>query len=729
MKNHISNADEEIVVFYATGLYYHLDDIKSALSSFTNVSYAQLALDGKPDNLCWKMPKNNLSETTCIWIGDDNQSLFNLSLTVHAKQWLSCDRRSYQIKVVNNPLATNWMRRRNSFVKKCKDAQAIGIVVSTLTADGYLNAVNRIQTLARNQGIRTYLLPVGQINPAKLGNFMEIDCFVFIGCPENSIHTSNECYKLLSVFEAEIAFNPDWRVQLFEFGKRIQSNSEESQQDNVEHQGENVEHLDEIEDSEEACLFCHGTGKQRTCTNCHKICQTFGELEKHRTDQLVYKCSDTQVEEQSTEDEKRCEICQGVVANPEVCSNCQTVESPIQCMSCSRSFSTKELYNKHRTARLSCDVFPKLMRIVGTKETKSVNVMENLGGQMTRFINRANVELEACSPAAVVYLLERNKNLKTLNASYITGNLFSFPTSFALKPNQQSPALKKLRLSSSTKSSGSSMSIENLRALLQLDSLRHLSLTSFESLDANQLEPLASLTALVSLELGKCNNLAGGFAKNILIKLRNLERLRLEDGKGCVTFDILEAVEKLPKLVQLELVNFDIELGFDTRIAQCKRLKRLLIIPTYISQSATTNNLVLSSIAHLGDTLQSVTWVVTQELIRVTDLYTEVHGIQPRRTNEDEIPIKKPVPMVRESLRSQTSSDASPQHVEILPLSRVRAIIKKKFGKLILTIETVPFTATWRHTISEAFQPQPAASKKTSPKKTAPKKTFPTKLG
>lgn len=111
-------------------------------------------------------------------------------------------------------MATNWMRRRNFFVEKCKDAQAIGIVVGTLTTDGYLEAVNRIQRLARNRGIRTYLLSVGKINPAKLANFMDIDCFVFIGCPENSIYNSRDFYKpLLSVFEAELALNPAWREQ------------------------------------------------------------------------------------------------------------------------------------------------------------------------------------------------------------------------------------------------------------------------------------------------------------------------------------------------------------------------------------------------------------------------------------------------------------------------------------------------------------------------------------
>lgn len=118
------------------------------------------------------------------------------------------------MKQIVSPLATNWMRRRSFLVEKCKDAQAIGIVLSTLTADGYLNAVNRTQSLARDRGIRTYLLSVGKINPAKLANFMEIDCFVFIGCPENSVYNSREFYKpLLTAFEAELALNPAWREQ------------------------------------------------------------------------------------------------------------------------------------------------------------------------------------------------------------------------------------------------------------------------------------------------------------------------------------------------------------------------------------------------------------------------------------------------------------------------------------------------------------------------------------
>lgn len=40
--------------------------------------------------------------------------------------------------------------------------------------------------LARAQK-KSYTITVGKLNPAKLGNFLEIECFVLVACPENSL--------------------------------------------------------------------------------------------------------------------------------------------------------------------------------------------------------------------------------------------------------------------------------------------------------------------------------------------------------------------------------------------------------------------------------------------------------------------------------------------------------------------------------------------------------------
>lgn len=128
-----------------------------------------------------------------------------------AKSWqIFDDKISSQLRPIT-PLTSAWMRRRYFYIEKCKDARSLGIVVGTLTAKGYLDIVKHIQTLARARNVRTYLISVGKVNPAKLANFAEIDCFVLVGCAENALYTSRDFYKpLLSVFEVEMALNPVW---------------------------------------------------------------------------------------------------------------------------------------------------------------------------------------------------------------------------------------------------------------------------------------------------------------------------------------------------------------------------------------------------------------------------------------------------------------------------------------------------------------------------------------
>lgn len=209
--SHFADTDEKLAFFYDVGYSYDLDAIKQALNNvYTDLMFGALALQNEASTLGWlQLPSNR----TCVYLGTDNQTFFVLSLTVPADRWFlyNPEADAQTFKQVT-PLTTTWMRRRYYFIEKCKDARSLGIVVSTLTANGYLDAVQHVQTLANKRGIRTYLISVGKVNPAKLANFAEIDCFVIIGCPMNDIYTSREFYRpLLSVFEVEMALNPAWQ--------------------------------------------------------------------------------------------------------------------------------------------------------------------------------------------------------------------------------------------------------------------------------------------------------------------------------------------------------------------------------------------------------------------------------------------------------------------------------------------------------------------------------------
>lgn len=149
-----------------------------------------------------------------MFIGHDNQSFFNISMSIKCKKWFLFDIEANSMREVQ-AMDTKFLMRRSHYVEKCKDAQTLGIVVATLTTKGYLDIIKHIQELAIKRNVKTYIFSVGKVNPAKLANFSDVDCFVLVGCSENNLYNSREFYKpLISVFEAEMALNPAWNHQV-----------------------------------------------------------------------------------------------------------------------------------------------------------------------------------------------------------------------------------------------------------------------------------------------------------------------------------------------------------------------------------------------------------------------------------------------------------------------------------------------------------------------------------
>ncbi|XP_011689685.1 PREDICTED: uncharacterized protein LOC105451120 isoform X2 [Wasmannia auropunctata] len=260
----------------------------------------------------------------------------------------------------------------------------------------------------------------------------------------------------------------------------------------------------------------------------------------------------------------------------------------------------------------------------------------------------------------------------------------------------------------------SGMSLQqDLTPLQDLKHLTQLSLTSVKELGKKKIDVIQTLTNLETLELGECSDFPDKFGTTVLINLNKLERLRLEKGQGsCCTFDILEGVSKLENLSQMELVNFDVKNGFDKCLANCKNIKRLLIIPTYISQSATSNNMVLGGVTELSDNLTHFIWGVTLELLRVTELFVDQCNLMNKQVTGDSIPVLKPVPClkliadVEDENENQKGDDKQQPHltspqVDILPLPQLQKLLLTALPKTRVKILKIPFHATWRQSISD----------------------------
>lgn len=310
-----------------------------------------------------------------------------------------------------------------------------------------------------------------------------------------------------------------------------------------------------------------------------------------------------------------------------------------------------------------------------------------------------SITIYRCPAVVVEQLPVSNPKLEVINAVTIKCETLS------LAPFKSLKNLQELRL----KSTAGLTLTPDLSALQELTQLKHLSLTSVKDLNKQNIEVIADLQNLESLDLGECTDFPKTFGVDILTKLTKLEKLRLEKGQGnCYTFEILEAVHNMPHLEQLELVNFDIKTGFDKALGACTNIKKLLIIPTYISQSATTNHMVLGGVLRLRSTLSHFVWGVTLELLRVTELFVDQCEEPEKKdkrekkpaSNGDSIPVLKPVPLLTDNDTEILPAHEPPQ-VEILPLPNLQKLLLKSLPTTRVKILKIPFHATWRQSITD----------------------------
>jgi diphthamide biosynthesis protein 2 len=164
--------------------------------------------------------KNSLPEgcsaedTTVLYIGPESLALTNLILRLGpSAEVIGYDAVTRKTRIETG--STNKLLQRRYFaVQKARDAQTIALLIGTLGIRSYLPLLQTLrQHLVKIQNKKVYTISVGKLNPAKLANFQEIDVFVLIACPENSLveakeaQRSKEFYRpIVTPFELMTAF-------------------------------------------------------------------------------------------------------------------------------------------------------------------------------------------------------------------------------------------------------------------------------------------------------------------------------------------------------------------------------------------------------------------------------------------------------------------------------------------------------------------------------------------
>merc|ERR1712071_338180 len=147
---------------------------------------------------------------------------------------------------------------------------------------------------------------------------------------------------------------------------------------------------------------------------------------------------------------------------------------------------------------------------------------------------------------------------------------------------------------------------------------KSLSLTTLSGLQASELNHLAGLEKLETLEMGDCSEWTEESHYEILGQLSHLRHLRLEQGPPSASvLNYLTSLNQITSLQDLELINFTVNAPLDQ--LQLSGLKRLLIVPRYSEE--TLKETVEHLLAALGSmkNLQQVTWIVTEEILDQVD--------------------------------------------------------------------------------------------------------------
>ncbi|KAG0006909.1 Diphthamide biosynthesis protein 2 [Modicella reniformis] len=156
----------------------------------------------------YELPEGDtIDDYTLFYVGDESPTLSNIMMTHNKCEVYSYDPEKKEGRL-ESAQVNKALMRRYFLVQKARDADVIGIAVGTLGVASYMTMIQHLKTLIESKGKKVYTFVMGKLNVAKMANFMEIDCFVYVACPENSLIDSREFYRpIVTPFELEIALS------------------------------------------------------------------------------------------------------------------------------------------------------------------------------------------------------------------------------------------------------------------------------------------------------------------------------------------------------------------------------------------------------------------------------------------------------------------------------------------------------------------------------------------
>ena len=168
-------------------------------------------------------PPAGVDKKDCIifYIGEHTRSILNLQMT-HAANSVcppltnreSADRQIYAYAPSSSsvtpihPTSSKLLSKRLYAVHQAMSSDVFGLIVSNIGLASSRPLLEQLRNDLKAAKKKSYTLSVGRLNPAKLANFAEIECFVLIGCNEGGVVDSKDFLApIITPWELQLALS------------------------------------------------------------------------------------------------------------------------------------------------------------------------------------------------------------------------------------------------------------------------------------------------------------------------------------------------------------------------------------------------------------------------------------------------------------------------------------------------------------------------------------------
>eukprot|EP00301_Raphidiophrys_heterophryoidea_P024860 c8198_g1_i1.p1 GENE.c8198_g1_i1~~c8198_g1_i1.p1 ORF type:complete len:498 (+),score=109.91 c8198_g1_i1:41-1495(+) len=143
-------------------------------------------------------------EDVILWIGAECLELTNILMCCSKNQVWKFDTNSITLDL-QGATTNRMLMKRFNLIQRAIDANVIGILISTLAVDGFVQVAQALRDKIHQSGRRAYTVVVGKLNEAKLANFSDIEIFVVVACRLNTVvDCKNFLQPLITPFELNI---------------------------------------------------------------------------------------------------------------------------------------------------------------------------------------------------------------------------------------------------------------------------------------------------------------------------------------------------------------------------------------------------------------------------------------------------------------------------------------------------------------------------------------------